>query len=205
MKNILFVITFLICYQIYGQEIKFNKDETLKLITEGKAVIKGEAFAKDNQAPIKGMVLVNINKKQFPPKGTEVVLIPYTSFFKNWLEYNKKAAKQNEEPLLLPEGTSECILKTKVIDNKGTFEFGGLMPGQYFLVSEFSFISTKSTTRTEGYTHTYLNGMYIGSAPIERIYHYNVSEMAFAKKVVEIKNNGEVKKIKLKDTDGLFE
>lgn len=205
MKNILIVMIFLIGYQNYSQEAAFNKEEILKLVTNGTAVIRGEAFAKDNQAPIKGMVLVNINKKQFPPKGTEVLLIPYTEFFKNWLEHNKKAAKKNEEPLPLPEGASECFLKTKIIDNKGTFEFSGLMPGQYFLVSEFSFISTKSTTRTEGYTHTYLNGMYIGSAPIERIYHYNVNEMAFAKKIVEIKKEGEVKKIKLRDTDSLFD
>lgn len=205
MKYLIYIIPLFILNIVYAQNETFNKEETLELIAKGHSTIKGEAFAKDNQTPIKGIAIININKKQPAPVGTEVVLIPYTTFFKNWFDYNKKAAKKNQEPLPFPEGASECIIRTKVIDNEGNFEFINLKAGSYFLISEFSFIRTKSTTRTEGYTHTYnIYGGYIGSAPIERIYHYNVNDWAFATKVVKIKNDGETVKIKLRDTDSLF-
>lgn len=204
MKQLIYVIALVVINNSFAQNATFNKEETLKLLAKGNSTIKGEAFAKDNRAPIKGLAIININKKQLAPKGTEVLLIPYTDFFKNWFEYNKKAAKKKEEPLPLPEGASDCFVRTKVIDKKGNFEFTNLKGGSYFLISEFGFIRTKSTTRTEGYTHTYINGNYIGSAPIERIYHYNESDWAFATKVVEIKNDGETVKVKLRDTESLF-
>lgn len=204
MKKIAILILFGWYVSGISQEVIFNKEETLKLMSNGESTIEGVVFAKDNQAPIKGLAIININKKQFAPQGTEVVLIPYTDFFQYWLDYNKKAAKKNQEPLPLPEGAAECLLKTTVKGKKGEFEFTGLPAGEYFLISEFNFIRTKSTTRVEGYTHSYLGGMYIGSAPIERIYHYNVNDMAFAIKKVEIKTNGEVVKAKVRDTDSLF-
>lgn len=182
----------------------FNKDETLKLVSKGNSLIKGEIFAKDNQAPIKGIAIVNINKKQYPPKGSEVMLIPYTDYFKNWLNENKKRAKENKPSIDLVNGASDCIVKTKTTDDNGAFEFKNLMIGKYYLITEFDYIRTKSTTRVEGYTSTYLNGMYIGSTPIEKVYHYNLNDRAFAFKVVEISKENETKKIKLRDTDSLW-
>jgi len=63
----------------------FDKDATMKMITTGNSVITGQVFARDNQAPIKGIAVLNINKRQYASKGTSVVLIPYTAYFKEWL------------------------------------------------------------------------------------------------------------------------
>jgi hypothetical protein len=72
---------------------QFDKEETLKLITAGKSVITGQAFARENDANIKGMAILNLNKKQVAKMGTDVILIPYTDFFKEWFEQNNKAGK----------------------------------------------------------------------------------------------------------------
>jgi hypothetical protein len=61
---------------------RFNKDETLQLIKSGSGVISGQIFARDNQAPIKGIAILNVNKKQYARNGTSVILIPHTPFFK---------------------------------------------------------------------------------------------------------------------------
>lgn len=61
----------------------FNKAETMKLLKEGNSVISGVVYAKDNQNSLiaKGKSVFNINKKQFAPVGTTIVLIPLTAYY----------------------------------------------------------------------------------------------------------------------------
>lgn len=177
----------------------FDKKETLKLITEGKSVISGQAFARENDAAIKGIAIINLNKKQVAQMGTAVILIPYTDFFKEWYEQNKKASKTGKSAPL-PMSAIQCIKTTKISDNEGHFEFTNLMPGDYLLITQFTMKHGASQTEVTGYTDTYINGTYQGTNTNTTTHYFNVLMTASAQKVVTIKQDGETAVVKLKQT-----
>jgi hypothetical protein len=176
---------------------KFNKEETLKLVTNGKSIIKGQAFARDNNNKVYG---VNLAKKQFAPKGTIIVLIPYTPYFEEWNNANqqKKNSLYTPPTLPLPKGAEKCIIETKVIDDEGHFEFSKLMPGKFLITTTFDFGHTAYNTTVVGYTDYFYNGYYNGSTEITNTESYGVTLDAKIKKVGEIKKDGETIEIKMK-------
>lgn len=180
----------------------FNKEATLKLITRGTAVINGQAFARDNKngGALQGMAVLNVNKKQFAAKGTTVVLIPYTDFFREWLKENEARNKKLLPPLPLPEGAAECIIEQTVYDENGHFEFANLMPGDYFLSTKFLYTHDATITEEVGRTDTYINGAYVGSNSITESYNFTVDAKANVHKVVSINTEGEKVSVKLKKT-----
>jgi hypothetical protein len=179
----------------------FNKEETVKMIKSGNSVINGQVFARDNEngGLLKGMAVLNVNKKQYAQAGTSVILIPYTPFFKEWIKLND-AAKKKGTAVPLPVGASECIKVTTVYDNEGSFEFVNLMPGDYLLYTEFGYIHTSSRTEVIGYTDTYINGMFQGSSANTTTSRYSSNASAHVKKIVSINKDGEQVTIKLKKT-----
>lgn len=178
---------------------QFDKTATRKLITDGKSVISGQAFARENDAAIKGIAILNINKKQLAPMGTAVILIPYTDFFKEWYEQNKKASKTGKSAPL-PMAAMQCIKTTKITDNDGHFEFTNLMPGDYLLITQFTMTHGASQKEITGYTDTYINGAYQGTNTNTTTHYFNVLMTASAQKVVTIKQDGENVTVKLKQT-----
>ncbi|HCL05672.1 MAG TPA: hypothetical protein DHW64_06785, partial [Chitinophagaceae bacterium] len=138
----------------------FNKAETLSLIQDGTATIEGVAFARDNENEgiLKGMAILNINKKQYAKVGTTVLLIPYTTYFKEWVALNEKFSKQGRT-LPFSKDAAACIKTTTVYDDDGHFEFTNLKPGEYLLYTEFGYVHTTTRTEVVGYTDTYINGM----------------------------------------------
>lgn len=182
-----------------AQKAKFSKEETMKLVTAGKSSIKGQAFARDNSNGIKGIAVLNINKKQFAPPGTVVMLLPFTDYFKEWMEVSKKYGKQGKV-VELPKEARECIRFAQVTDREGHFEFNNLMAGQYLLYSSFGYEHTKHATEVVGRRDHYVNNSYQGSSDIERHFSYGVNANAYVDKVVTIKADGDVEQIKLKKT-----
>ncbi|MDP1802423.1 MAG: hypothetical protein Q8L81_13780 [Bacteroidota bacterium] len=180
---------------------KFDKQTTLKMITAGTAVISGVAFARDNENEglLKGIAVANIHKKQYAPKGTSVILIPYTSYFKEWIELNEASRKKGKAIPLL-EDAAACIKVTGIYDDEGHFEFVNLMPGDYLIYTEFGYTHTSIQTEVVGYTDTYINGMFQGSSANTETYKYNKNAVAGIKKIVKIKKPGEKITIKLKKT-----
>lgn len=179
----------------------FKKEETLKLITSGSGVISGQAFTRDNENEgfLKGMAILNTHKKQYAQAGTTVVLIPYTDFFKEWMELNEKSRKTGRA-IPLPKEATECIKTTSVYDDKGNFEFVNLMPGDYLLYSEFGYVHSFSRTEVVGYTDTYINGMFQGTRENTTVNSYSTNASAAVKKVVTLKKEGEKVSVKLKKT-----
>jgi len=180
---------------------KFNKEETLNLIKNGSSVISGQVFARDNQndGALKGMAVLNINKKQFAKAGTSVILIPYTEFFKEWIKLNETSRKKGKA-IPLPQEATECIKVAPVYDNQGHFEFVNLMPGDYLVYTEFGYVHTGKKTEVTGYTDTYINGMFHGSRANTETYGYSTNASASAKKIVTIKKDGDKEFVKLKKT-----
>lgn len=179
----------------------FDKAATLKLLKGGSAVISGEAFARDNQneGALSGIAIVNINKKQYARAGTQIVLIPYTEFFKEWMKLNE-ASRKKGRAIPLPADVAECMKVTTVYDDKGHFEFVNLMPGDYMIYTEFGYVHTSIRSEATGYTDTYINGLYQGTYTHMTTNAYNGNAAAAIKKVVTIKKEGEKVEIKLKKT-----
>lgn len=179
----------------------FNKEETLKLIKNGDAVISGQVFARDNEndGALKGMAILNVHKKQFAKKGTSVILIPYTAFFKEWLQLNESSRKKGIA-IPLPKEVADCIKTISVYDNEGHFEFVNLMPGDYLLYTEFGYVHSGTYSEVIGYTDTYINGMFQGSSANTQSHGYSKNVSAAVKKIVTVQKGENKVYVKLKKT-----
>jgi len=181
----------------------FNEEETLKLVNDGNTTIEGVAYARDNEneGALKGMAVLNINKKQFAPKGTTVVLMPYTAYFKEWMELNKKQSKiKNAKPIPLPKEAFDCFKFTTIYDDDGHFEFTNLLPGDYLLSTSFGYTHTSKRTEVTGMSDVYYKGNYVGSNVYTSVFSYSVAGQANVQKVISIEKNGEKLQVKLKKT-----
>lgn len=180
---------------------KFDKEKTLAMISTGSSIIKGEAFARDNQneGVLGGKAILNINKKQYAANGVAVLLIPYTDYFKEWIQLNEASRKKGRSVPLSPEATA-CIKVATVYDEKGSFEFVNLQPGEYLLYTEFGYVHTSNRTEVVGYTDTYINGMFQGSTANTTTYKVQGNAAAAIKKKVTITTNGQIVNVKLKKT-----
>lgn len=178
---------------------KFNKEETLKLIKNGSAVISGEVFARDNQndGMLKGKAIFNINKKQYAKKGTSVILIPNTEYFKEWLKLNETLRKKGRA-IPLPKDVTECMKVTTVYDDEGHFEFVNLMPSEYLVYTEFGYVHTGVKSEVVGYTDVYMNGMFQGTRENREYYGYSANASVTIKKIITIKKDSEKVSVKLK-------
>lgn len=178
---------------------RFDKEQTLKMVTSGNSVILGQAFVRDNEntGVFRKMAVANIHKKQYARTGTSVVLIPYTPFFKEWIKLNKESRKKGKS-IPLPKEAAECIKVTTVYDDDGHFEFTSLMPGEYLLYTEFGYVHKTSNTEVTGYTDTYINGIFQGSNANTTTYNYNTSASAAIQKTITIKSDGEKAEVKLR-------
>ncbi|MDE1191140.1 MAG: hypothetical protein PW786_03250 [Arachidicoccus sp.] len=176
----------------------FNKEETLKLINDGKSIITGQAFVRDYVNSSK-LQIVNLgSKKQLAAFGTEVTLIPYTDFFKEWVQLFDAAVKAKKQSPPLPAGATDCFKKTTINDHEGHFEFSNLMPGTYLLVTNINFVHSFVRTDVTGYTDTYINGAYQGTTP-NTVQHNDASLInGEVRKIVTIKTDGEKLEVKLK-------
>ena len=181
---------------------KFNLESTQKLITQGKSIIKGQAFARDNKngGGLQGMAVLNVNKKQVAGKGTIIVLTPYTAYFKEWNKVNDANYKKGMPTLPLPEGAKDCAKETTVIDDDGNFEFTNLMAGEYLLTTSFLYEHSATSTSVIGQTDYFTNDIYQGSNAITSSKNFMADVKAKVKKVVKIEKDGEVVNVKLKKT-----
>lgn len=182
---------------------KFDKEETLRMIKQGSSTILGETFARDDRSgkddKLIRIDILNVNKKQFVPKGTKVLLMPYTAFYKEWFDINKKQAKvKNAKPIPLPNDARECIVFTEVYNDDGNFEFTNLMPGEYLLFTSFNYQDFFSKSEVVGKANVYANGHYQGTEVYTDMFGYTQQGNANYQKNVSIKKNGETLKVKLK-------
>ncbi len=181
---------------------KFDKDATLDLVTKGKAVIKGQAFARDNKNALVllNKTIVSADKKQFAVKGTKIILTPYTAYFEEWNKANepKKNSLYIPPALPLPKGAELCFIETTVIDDEGHFEFSNLKPGKYLLTTIFKFDHASHSTSVVGYEDYYRNGYYQGTSTLTNTNYFDVVADATIKKIVEVKNDAEIVTVKLK-------
>jgi len=174
---------------------EFKKEETMRMVFFGTSVIEGQIFAKDYP----GGSVLNMNKRQYAPIGTEVLLVPYTAYFKEYIAVLKRAQKQGKT-VQLPEDALKCIKVAIILDEQGHYKFSNLTNGEYLLLTNFDYKHTTTTRETVGRKEMYVGGIYQGSSPITSIYSQSSYDSAAIEEVVSINVDGEVKKINLKKT-----
>lgn len=181
----------------------FDKEAIRKMMNDGSSIISGEAFARDDRSgkddkKIRIDVL-NMNKKQFAPKGTKVLLLPNTAFYKEWFELNKKQAKiKGAKPIPLPKEAASQVKITEVFNDKGNFEFVNLMAGEFLLFISFNYEDYFSKNEVVGKSNVYVNGSYQGTEVYTDMFGYTQQGNANFSKSVTIKTDGEKVYLKLK-------
>ncbi|MCW3464480.1 DUF3108 domain-containing protein [Chitinophaga nivalis] len=181
----------------------FDKEATMKMVKGGNAIISGQVFARDftdNGTIWAKMQVVNLQAKQVAPRGTQVILIPYNDYFKEWIKVNEAQRKKGREGIALSDDAAQCIKTTRVYDEQGHFEFVNLMPGDYLLYTEFGYDHSYSQAEVVGYTDHYINGMFQGTSTNTVNRNYSTGAGAVVKKVVTVNKAGEKVEVKLKKT-----
>ncbi len=178
---------------------RFNKEQAIQQISNGNSVIIGTAYARSSSGKRLGG-LVNTAKKQYAPKGTEIMLFPNTAYYEEWLDVNKKIRKQKkvaEVPLDADFGYS--IKRTKTYDDEGHFEFADLMPGNYIIMTSFDFTSSYNYSYVSGYTNYYNYWGYTGSTTNYGTGRSSYTDKANIEKRITIDRDGEKKEVNLKE------
>lgn len=154
-----------------GQSLK---EATAEIRPLGTSVIKGQAY-------FKGALLA---AKKYPPKGSQAVgLIWMTDEFKAWYEQVKRDQKM---PKQIPQAILKHFMRTKILDDKGSFVFTNMPPGEYLLITDFSYERTRNQEEVIGRTDVYTaGGRYIGSNNQITVNTYAFQEgVTFEKRVV---------------------
>nr|WP_295875932.1 hypothetical protein [uncultured Chitinophaga sp.] len=181
----------------------FDKEATLQMVNGGKATISGQVFARNHSQSkhfTAKIQLVNWDPKQVAPRGTQVFLIPYTAYFKEWDKVNEAQQKKGLEVIPLSEEAAACIKTTTVYDDAGHFEFVNLMPGDYVLYTEFNFVHTWREMEVVGYSEYYKNGVYQTTVSNTQSRKHSEDLEANVKKMVTVSKPGEKVEVKLKKT-----
>ncbi|AJW63107.1 hypothetical protein VO54_01631 [Elizabethkingia miricola] len=178
---------------------KFNKEQAVRQISNGNSVVIGTAFARSRSGKKLGGLL-NTAKKQFAPKGTEILLFPNSAYYDEWLDVNKKIRKEKkvaEVPLDPDFGHS--IKRTRTYDDEGHFEFSDLMPGNYIIMTSFDFTNSYNYSYVSGYTNYYNYWGYAGSTTNYGTGRSSYTDKANIEKRITIDKDGEKKEVNLKE------
>jgi hypothetical protein len=175
--------------QFAGQTLKAATAELRPL---GTSVIKGQAY-------FKGALLA---AKKYPPKGSETVgLIWITDEFKVWYEQVKRDQKM---PKHIPQTILKHFMRTKILDDKGSFMFTNMPPGEYLLITDFSYERTRNQVEVIGRTDVYTaGGRHIGSNDQITVNTYAFQQGVTFEKRVVVPADGETIEVTL-DKSCLF-
>jgi hypothetical protein len=168
---------------------QFDHEATLAMINNGTATIRGTASAQ---------LMLSINGRRNAERGTRVVLIPNTPFYREWVALNERRTKRDKlEPLPLPEGVAEAVKVAEIHDDNGSFEFTNLQPGQYILTTHIHYRYGYSRTVETGRSAVYYKNAYQG----DYIHYGNVREVATGEArpemTVNVAREGETVEVKL--------
>ena len=169
------------------------------MLDAGNSSITGQVFARDNQGGlIPGVSILNTNEKQYARAGTEVVLMPYTAYFQEYLKEFKKQRNRGKS-LLIPREAVECMKFAKIGEGQ-KYLFNKLMPGKYFIYTSFGYVHQGTQTDVVGRTDHYVNGNYQSSSDLTNSYGVITGVGVLVEKIITIDKDGEVKEVNLKRT-----
>lgn len=189
----------------------FDVEKAGEMIRQGNAKISGKAYTVDENKPRSILESIRSRDKIIAPKGSVVMLIPNTLYFKEWVEFNLSVQKKFPGTIVggdvisgcstypLPQQVKEQTLLTEVTDNKGSFSFQNLKPGEYYITVHFVATKYTHTTRTPNGTYNVtINPDGSGSAVRNiDVKQWGAPANVLNTKLVTIKNEGEEVKVVL--------
>ena len=139
---------------------------------------------------IEGRACSKIDNRIFTAAGTKVVLYPVTPYLEEWYALREKKEGKKASVYMSKEANKYAI--EAFTDGDGRFAFEGLKPGKYFIHMIHNFNQLK-TNRV--YTGSNNNGQVITNYYQDQDYVVERSERV--ERFVEIKKDGDIKKIGL--------
>ncbi len=190
---------------------KFNAEDAKVMISQGNAKISGKAYTVDENKPRTIIESLKSRDKIRAPKGSIVMLIPNTPYFKEWVDFNLSVQKKFPgtivggqvisgcAPYPLPLEVKEQSLFAEITDNKGSFTFQNLKAGEYYIAVQFVATKYTHTTRTpNGSYNITINSDGSGSATQNmNVTQWGSPTNVMNIKLVTIKKDGEEIKVDL--------
>lgn len=184
-------------YEYIYPQGAFDEAAAQRQLEAGNSSIRGTISAKENKALIKSL---NMSKTRFAYPGTRVTLMPENAYINEWRNLQKQLQRKStlKKAVLSNEAYSYRIL-TKVVDDKGSFEFTNLKPGKYFIYAEVNFVKAGFITHQSGSIDTVHvgSGQVLASTPTYESQEYAVDVTKVASAVVEITSDGQVVDVKV--------
>lgn len=172
--------------EIFYPEVVFDSLQAKKMLAKGTATIKGVAFtkAKNNMGFRAGArILANQIK---------VVLLPVTPYFEAWYQLRKDKENLRKRRYVYLSTAAYRYRLEAVTNSDGKFTFPEMKPGKYFLQG---FLDWTYSGYYNEYTGTGYNGY--GQTDYYQQKKYSVDHQDRIEEFVEVKENGEVVKVRL--------
>ena len=141
-----------------------------------------------------------VDGRIFQAAGVRVVLFPVTPYLEEWYALRKKKEDKSTN-VFMCDDANKCSV-TAVADNQGRFVFEGLKPGHYFIQVIHNFTQLKTGRNYTGSNNS-MEGSTMVTTNYYQDYDYTIARSARLEKFIEIKTDGEVKKITVKN-GGIF-
>lgn len=171
---------------IYRPEMAFDSLLARKMLARGTATIKGKAFTKPkNSMGFKAGRRIYANQ-------IKVTLFPVTPYFEAWYQLRKdKESLRRRRYVYLSDAAYKFRLEA-VTNSNGEFTFPDMKPGKYFLQGFLGYVSNGSYNE---YTGSGYNGY--GRVDYYQQKRYSVDHKDRIEEFVEVKENGEIVKVRL--------
>ncbi|WP_322969144.1 carboxypeptidase-like regulatory domain-containing protein [Faecalibacter sp. LW9] len=170
---------------------KFDSVAAKNMLAIGKGKISGVAFTRvreDKNFGLKTGPKVYANK-------LKIILFPVTSYFNEyytlWKDKSKHNPKRNRFVQMVPEAYRYRL--ESITNSSGEFTFPDMRPGKYYIFATLDYYTTHSGRKYTG--SGYDN---YGRIDYYEPYTYQKNGSEFLELFVEVKQEGEVVKVKLK-------
>ncbi len=173
---------------IYFPELSFDAKEAKEATLEGSSTIRGILFTKVKTF---GLYKAPLTPKTYGTYQT-VTLYPVTSYFEEWYQLRKEKENRNTRIYMSEEALFYRI--TTTTDGYGRFEFTKMKPGKYFLQA---FLNVNIAHNRQVQVGTGTN-QYGGTVTYYENERYYTEQGERIEKFVEITEEGQIKKVKLK-------
>jgi hypothetical protein len=173
--------------EVFYPKVAFDSLLAKKMLAKGTATIKGVAFTK-----AKNNVGIKSGRRIFANQ-IKVVLLPVTPYFNEWFELRKEKESLRKRRYVYLSNAAYRYRLEAITNSNGEFTFPEMKPGKYFLLGFLGY--TKYGYYNE-YTGTGYNS-YGGQTNYYQQKQYSVDHEDRIEEFVEVKENGEVVKVRL--------
>lgn len=164
-------------------EVVFDSIQAKKALALGKGKITGVAFTKT--APLAPRIYAN---------NMKIMLFPVTPYFEAWYKLRKSKENLRKRRYVYMSDQAFRYRLEAISNSVGKFTFPDMKPGKYFLQGFMNWSSTGSYDQLTGTSY----GSYGTQANHYEKKYYTQNHEERLEEFVEIKEDGEIVKVKLK-------